>query len=294
MSTFFMPKKISSNLQGINSLIRIYNRLIEEKDSSIILDFRWTTWFSGELVALFGAITYNLKYKYGKLITLDKCSDDIKKLFIGNGFSIVISNMEDGETIDSAVKFKYFENELNKGNSECFNKYLDEEFFPKLDLDKDETTYITYNLSEVFVNARTHGETNKIFCCGQKYPEIKKIRFMIVDLGIGIPKNVRNIIEFVDSECIKWSVEKGNTTKDLNNDTGGLGLYTVQEFVDKHNGDLSIISYKGKYNYRNNITEEMLYNFDGTIVYIDFDYSMLQDVEKMFKLIKKDDINWDF
>lgn len=294
MSNFFMPKKISSNLQGVNSLIRIYNRLIQEKDSRITLDFRWTIWFSGEMVALFGAITYSLNYKYGKSIALNKCSDDIKKLFIGNGFSNVISNMEDGETIDSAVKFKYFEQDLDIGNSECFSTYLDKEFFPKLDLEKDETAYITYNLSEVFINARTHGETNKIFCCGQKYPEINKIRFMIVDLGVGIPKNVRNIIELIDSECIKWSVEKGNTTKDLNSDTGGLGLYTVQEFVDKHNGDLSIISYKGKYNYRNNITEEMLYNFDGTIVYIDFDYTMLQDVEKMFKLIKKDDIDWDF
>ena len=294
MYKFYMPQKIKSNIQGTNSLIRIYNKLIDVEDNDIILNFTNTTWISGEMIALLGAVAYSLTNKYKKTISIEKCSDNIENLFKSNGFCEVISNMENGNVIESAVKFKYFKEELDSGNTDCFSQYLNNEFFPKLSLKREEIVYITSYLSEVFINARTHGDTNEIFCCGQKYPELKKIRFMIVDLGVGIPSNVRKITSLSDCESIKWSIEKGNTTKDLNLDIGGLGLYTVQQFINDHNGDLSIVSYQGQYNYKTNISLDLPFLFKGTIVYIDFDYTMLQNVDGMFKLIKNDKNDWNF
>ena len=51
MYKYYMPKKINSNLQGMNSLIRIYNKLLTVEDDEIILNFKNTTWLSGEIVA---------------------------------------------------------------------------------------------------------------------------------------------------------------------------------------------------------------------------------------------------
>lgn len=294
MYKFYMPQKIKSNIQGANSLIRIYNRLLKVEDEEIILNFANTISISGEMSALFGAITYNLSKKHKKQIYIEKCSDKIEDLFKGNGFCEVIGNMDNGDTKDSAVKFKYFEKELKFGNTNCFNQYLNDELLPKLELEEREIAYILSRLSELFVNSRTHGNTDEIFCCGQKYSSSNKIRFMIVDLGVGIPNNVRKIKQLDDSESIKWSIEKGNTTKDPDEDIGGLGLSRVLDFIDNHNGDLSIISYKGEYNYKMNISKNLSYIFNGTIVYIDFDYTMLKNVDELFKVIKKDKNDWNF
>lgn len=294
MYKFYMPKKIQSNFTGINSLIRIYNKLLKTEEENVILNFANTYWFSGEAIALFGAITYHLYSKYNKHIFIEKCPKHIEDLFKGNGFCEVISNMENGNTKEFAVKFKHFGYDLQKGNTDCFNRYLNDELLPKLELDEEEIAYILSYLSELFINARTHGNTSEIFCCGQKYASLSKIRFMIVDLGIGIPNNVRKIKKIDDCESIKWSINKGNTTKNLEEDTGGLGLSSVLDFINEHNGDLSIISYKGEYNYKMNISTNLPYSFNGTIVYIDFDYTMLKNVDKMFKVIKKEKNDWNF
>lgn len=293
MYKYYMPQKIHSNYQGINNLIRIYDKLLSINEDIIVLNFKNTIYFAGEMIALFGAIAYSLHNKLNKKLYIESCSADVEELFKSTGFCEVINNMENGSIKEYAIKFEHFENMLKSDDKECFNNYLNNELSPKLDLEEEEIAYILSYLSELFINARTHGNTNEIFCCGQKYNDIKKIRFMIVDLGIGIPSNVRKIeTSLDDKDCIKWSLEKGNTTKE--EDLGGLGLSSIIDFIKEHNGDLSIISLKGEYNYKDSVLENILYEFKGTIVYIDFDFTMLNNVDQMFKLIKKDKINWNF
>lgn len=290
-----MPRKIQSNLSGANSLVRIYNKLIKVEDEIISLNFIHTSYISSEQLALLGAIIYSLIYKFKKKVYIVGCTDYIEDLFTGNGFDAILRDFRDGFKLKSAVKFKYFTHELNRGNTDCFHEYLNDEFFPKLEFnDDEETAYIDRYLSELFINARTHGGTTEIFCCGQKYPETSKMTFMMVDLGVGIPSNVRKIENLNDSESIKWSIGKGNTTKDLKKDIGGLGLNEVTEFINKHNGELTIISYKGRYNSKLDINEDSENIFYGTIVYIDFDYTMLNDVDDKFKTIKNDKVEWNF
>lgn len=295
MYQFYMPKKITSDLKSINKLINIYNKITDIEDDEITFNFSPTNWMSGELFALFGALTYNLYKKYGKKIFVAGISDDIHEVLKGNNFSNVIINMENGSTKKNSIKFTNFKKQLIQGNKNCFAEYLKEELSPKLELLGTEIEYIITNLSEIFINSRTHGNTTDIFCCGQKYPKISKIRLILVDLGVGIPFNVRNKIEKIsDIECIRWAIEKGNTTKDLTKDTGGLGLNSVLNFVDQHNGNLSIISYCGQYSYKENIMKDSMNCFDGTIVYIDFDYTALKSIDILFKRIKKDNIEWSF
>ena len=295
MYQFYMPKKITSDLESINKLISIYNKIINISDNEVLFNFSSTNWMSGELVALFGALTYNLVNKYNKKILINGMSNEIEEVLKGNSFSNVISNMNDGILKETSIKFNFFKNRLEEGNNNCFAEYLKEELKPKISLSDEEIEYIITNLSEIFINSRTHGSTMNIFCCGQKYPKIDKLRLLIVDLGVGIPFNVKNKIGQVsDVECIKWSLEKGNTTKDLSKDLGGLGLNSVLSFVKEHDGNLSIISHCGQYNYRENIMINSLNFFEGTIVYIDFDYTAIKSIDLLFKKIKKDNNEWSF
>lgn len=278
MYQFYMPRKITSDLESINRLINIYKKLVNVADDKILLNFSSTNWISGELIALLGAITYNIYHKYKKDILLVGVSNKIEDLFTGNNFSNIITDMNDRILKDNSIKFYNFKKQLEEGNNNCFAEYLNKELEPKINLSYKEIEYIITNLSEIFINSRTHGSTMNIFCCGQKYPKINKIRLTIVDLGVGIPFNVKNKTGITsDIECIKWSLEKGNTTKDFSKDVGGLGLNSVLDFVKLHNGNLSIISHYGQYNYKDNIMINSTNYFDGTIVYIDFDYTAMRN-----------------
>lgn len=60
MYEFYMPKKIYSNLESINKLILIYEKIKSIEDDEIMFNFSSVTWISGEMISLFGAITYKL------------------------------------------------------------------------------------------------------------------------------------------------------------------------------------------------------------------------------------------
>ena len=288
MYIYHFPKKINNNFNDINELIRIYNKMKVIKDSEIALNFKDTNWMSGELVALLGAICYNIKNKYNKENIYIACSKNIETTFQSNSFSKQIINMQNGNTKITSIEYKCFNEELNNNNLNCFDNYIKKELNEKIEFKQEEIDYICLFLSEIFVNARTHGKTHNIFCCGQKYPKINKIKILLVDLGIGIPYNVRNRTDenMNDIECIKWSLKKGNSTKIEN--AGGLGLYDIFEFVKKHDGNISIISSKGQFNYNEKIEIISEENFDGTIISVEFDYTSIQNIENMFKNIRKE------
>lgn len=288
MYKYHVPQKLNTNIADINKLIKIYNNLKEIQDEEIEFNFKDTTWMSGELVALFGAICYNLENNYNKKKIYLVCSKNVEATFQSNNFSEQINNMENGHTKSTSILYKNFEEELNSNKLNCFEEYIKDELNTKLELEQEKIDYICHFFSEIFVNARTHGNTHKIFCCGQKYPKINQIRILLVDLGVGIPYNVKNKtnLNMSDIDYILWSLEKGNSTKEEK--AAGLGLYNIFEFIKEHNGNISIISHAGQYDYKNGIINNNVDNiFDGTMVYLEFDYASIVDIQEMFKNIKR-------
>lgn len=296
MYNYFMPKNIDSGLESINKLINMHLKIKEIAEKEIMIDFSSTKWMSGECFALFGALTYDLTKRYNKKLYINGVSEELRMMFESNNFSEVVSNMKSGIIKETSIKFEYFKKELEQGKNNCFDVYLEKELTPKINLSKQEIDYIISKLSELFINARTHGNTFDIFCCGQKYPKINKLKLIIVDLGKGIPYNVKKKIGNIpDYSCIEWAIEAGNTTKDLTKDSGGLGLDAVLEFVKQHNGDMSIISHLGQYNYKNNILKDGEIELEGTLVYIEFDYTAIKDMDRLFEKIKRNkEFDWNF
>ena len=58
---------------------------------------------------------------------------------------------------------------------------------------------------------------------------------------------------------IIWSMDKGHTTKDQ---TGGLGLAILQEFITLNKGALQIVSANGMLDYRNGTTSTSVLQSD--------------------------------
>lgn len=76
---------------------------------------------------------------------------------------------------------------------------------------------------------------------------------------------------YTGKESIEWAVESGNTTKP-NNETGGLGLDLIREFLKMNQGKIQIRSADGYWEEKkgNIFAQDSKTHFQGSIVNIEF------------------------
>lgn len=134
---------------------------------------------------------------------------------------------------------------------------------------------INESIFELFENARTHGNCNNIYTCGQIIQEsgISRLDFTIVDLGKTIKYNVNEYLKenLSGSDAIEWALKSGHTTK-TGNVSGGLGLDIIFEFIKLNKGRIQIVSSDGFWEYFNDTIDKKLFKdpFNGTIANIEF------------------------
>lgn len=115
--------------------------------------------------------------------------------------------------------------------------------------------YLFKNIYEIFSNSSDHSEAhNGVFACGHWMPQKKYLAFSVYDTGIGIPTLIKKKINYqlTSSQALKWALETGNSTKQLNDGTPrGLGLSDLLEFIGLNEGALYILSNDVYYRYDN-------------------------------------------
>ncbi|MFQ6883661.1 hypothetical protein [Clostridium sp.] len=265
----YVPRKIENNIEGFQFFIELYKILKESYGKKIILDFNKTRWLEANLSAILGAIlSFGL---VNNKIEIKRVSKSISKILIRNKFFEyfgVGDNLDD--LYETTIRYAQFD-ESDKVN---FQKYLKEEFIPRLNLSMSNefSKELRGNLEEVFQNSRIHGKCNNIHVCGQYFYSNKKVKFTIVDLGKTI---YQNYIEYFEEEisdelAIDWATQYGNSTKDVD-ETGGIGLFQLCEFIRENGGKIQIVSARGYWeeNCDKIITHKYKYPFDGTIVNIE-------------------------
>lgn len=176
------------------------------------------------------------------------------------------------------IKLKFFngsEEEVEEQALEWINKDI-LKFISSID--KMLKRKIVNNIWEIIQNSLLHSENlNGISACGQLYPKKKYFELAFYDFGIGIPGKIKK--HFIsklclnDCECIKWAMDKGNSTKNVPN--AGMGLYFLREFIKMNGGYFQLISNSGFLGHIHSSYEDMvrLHNLsDGTLVNIRINY----------------------
>jgi hypothetical protein len=154
---------------------------------------------------------------------------------------------------ENMILLKRF-NDVTKNLNDEVPLWLEKEVFSKSfapNFSKKLRKEIVENLWEIIFNSIQHSESkNGISCCGQFYPLMGYFEIAFYDHGVGIPFNVRSFQDefkrYNDFQCIEWALMEGTTTKPENN-TGGLGLHYLREFLKLNGGWLQIISKSGIY-----------------------------------------------
>lgn len=266
------PNNIKTNFEGYQELISKLNSIINLNYSFIEIKFENVSFFDANFAAILGVYIEKLE-EANNIVTFNfseksyKVRDVLRRneFLLQYGYSVLIDNF------GTCVPYRKFRSVDDDG----FQTYITEKLigmhdFPQMTLDLAQK--MVMSVFEIYTNAKTHGICNYIHTCGQVFIRMpdKPLQFCIVDSGITIKENVSKHFnkELESTEAIKWAMEMGNTTKQ--NETGGLGLGLIFDFVKLNRGVLQVISHDGFYEYKGGAinTRKLINPFFGTIVNI--------------------------
>lgn len=270
--TIVMPSSIRMMPTTINFLLKEVNQVNLTNYSSILFDFKETSFFSAEMTTFLAIIIRKLQHK--KISVLVKSiSDPIKKILAKNGFlnHFGIAPLEQ-DIYGTTIPFVEFKSSSTKQIS----KYLSQRVFKKMDEKITPTQNDTIKLAifEICYNIYEHSQAEKFFMCGQVFPNKNHLAFSIADNGITIPTNIKDHLSLGftnDAEYIDWATKEGNSTK--NSSASGLGLFDIKDSMSKI-GKFVILSNTGLniYDLDNNRTYYKLEeSFPGTMLYLNHD-----------------------
>jgi len=288
----FIPGKVYSSYGGYTHLIQLHNSLKDISNHKIFLNFSECTWFEANLTAILAAITDSAN-KRGNTIQPINLSSKIKDVFQRNHF---LRSFGYGKIIDEnktiIILEKFHPREDSRFAQYIRNELLNKRDFPKLS--RMAAKKINESIFELFENARTHGQCEYIYACGQYYPQNRppRIDFTIVDMGKTIKTNVNQFLkkDMQGDEAIEWALEYGHTTK-TGNISGGLGLDLILEFIKLNKGKFQIVSADGFWQYsKYRITKNSFdVPFPGTIANLEFNLDD-KDYYRLMEEISQDNI----
>jgi hypothetical protein len=268
----YIPTTFSS--KQFECLIAIVSPILQKgTPSEITLDFSKCKFLGHHAVAIIGSLAHYMSAKTTSSLKLDLSTLEpkIHKNLEQNGF---LKHM--GQGVEpwggNSIPFRH---------DETFQKddliqYLTSKWLGKgwINISHNLKSLIVTTVLEIYLNAFEHsGSDMGVFSCGQFYPKLRRLQLTILDLGVGIPQNVRSFQSRPDlsaPESIQWALARGNSTKPLLNTARGVGLDTMQQFIRLNQGKLRIYSHGGYVKLSQNPPEYggQIIPFQGTIVKI--------------------------
>lgn len=186
----------------------------------------------------------------------------------------MIKSIKKSNSKNSGIPFQDFDLKQEQLVEEyIYNHLLLSHSYP--DMSDAAKRKIYRSIFEIYQNSIMHSEADKIFVCGQFYYSKKRIALTMVDIGKSFKQNVtefrKEYKNFSGKECIEWAVESGNTTKN-DDETGGLGLDIIRQFLVLNGGKLQIRSADGYWEEKKGVifASDCENTFWGSIVNIEF------------------------
>lgn len=268
MTTLRLPHTIYSDLQGFASLADIYDKVKLCEFEMIQLDFRHTTWFDANMLAMLGAIVESAWTNEFRMVNLNP---DLEKIFQRTRYSYFVG---DSLPDHSQKTVEYRKSKVGEIGS--FEKYLEKKLLAHPEMPRMSKLLkkkIKESILEIFNNVKTHGTCDFAFSCGQYYPTKGRLDFTIVDIGRTIKINVEDYLEksISGKEAIEWAVSENTTTK-KDNIPGGLGFTLIRDFLSKNEGKIQVASANGYWLETAGVkeSEDLDVSFQGTAVNLEF------------------------
>jgi hypothetical protein len=239
------PTSIKTDANGFDFL----SSLLEKTaiNQHFRLNFELVTWFEANLCAVLSSIIITNKQLGATYEFTGINNDYLKKTFENNGFLELVNGIKRPNTYNSGIPLMSFDMK-NENEVELYiYKYvLQAKNVPKMSEGAKRKVY--RSIFEIYQNSVMHSGADRIFVCGQYYNLKGRIALTMVEIGKTFKQNVNEYqskyANFTGAKSIEWAVESGNTTK-KKDETGGLGLDLIRDFLRLNQGKLQIKSAEG-------------------------------------------------
>ena len=267
---FSLPE-IRHSLPGFEALVRLNAEADKQRFSKIEIDMMNASWFDADMCAPFGAILYRIGHNMNT-IHLTNLPPDVEQILSKNGFLSHYGRMPIRDTYGTTIPYQRFDVKDDR----FFASYVESKFVRRSELPRMTPSLVKRfreSVFEIFSNAVIHSHTQLgIFSCGQFFPKRHRLDFSVADLGISIPRNVKEHagLDLSAHEAIEWATQAQNTTK-RGRIPGGLGLKLLSEFINLNGGCLQIVSDRGylRLEKGHTQTERLSQPFPGTVVNVE-------------------------
>ncbi len=267
---------ISNDFQSYQRLIDFY--VVNSEKLFDNIDVNLSGWFSANTSSMLGAILTKFQNELNSVNVYAGRSGNILER---NEFLSYFGHSKIIDYNNTTIPYQV----LSTEDDRYFNNYVFKEFLsrPDLPLMTDALKMrLAESIYEIFINAKMHSQTEKIFICGQFYPAKKKIEFTITDIGLGIKNVVNNRFRsnLTAIQAIDWAIQDRNTTK--SGVPGGLGLALLHEFISLNKGRVQIVSNDGFWELNSSGKRVLSFTneFPGTMVNI----SVCTDDKNQYRL----------
>jgi len=283
-----IPRSFTMDYEQIDSILNELAVIRNSDVHEIGLDFTYTNFFSAELSTFLGIIIQHLQSEGYELFARNlKIDSKVGRILSKNEFLKLIMDKDPiRDTYNSTIKYV----KVNSENINSINSYLENNFIPKFEstvktsgLNKELEESFKDSIFEFSDNISSHSHSKYLYMCGQYFYNNKELKMAIADMGITIPRNLREHHVLVggvsDDEYIDWAMQKGNSTKGI--PQSGMGLNEIKEAM-KRLGHMTIVSNRGywKQSYDGTIEKKLLSEpFPGTLLHMNILLNKSSDYE---------------
>lgn len=274
--TILISQTVAADKAGYEFLCDLYNDMHSVEKEEIVIDFEKCRLFDANLSSVLGSI-FDKRQKEGCSIFLKAPqSPGVRRVLSRNKFFQAFDLNTENEDRENYIYY----NSFGISDTQAFKEYVDKELiqkqlFPKCS-DKAKVK-ILESIYEIFANAVSHGGCDRVYSCGEVHT--RKNRTMLdmtfVNLGLSVVDNVNDYMNrkglpvFSSCKALDWAFVEGHTTKQ---ETGGLGLYILKQFVGLNEGTIQMISGDAMLEIDGDCHSETKLDkwFPGTIVTVEF------------------------
>ncbi len=282
-----MPKCMPNSHKTYNFLADLQHDIICCEEDTIILNFIDCMFCYPLYTAFIGALSVIANINQKMLIYRSKKGTRLFNYIMTSGlYSFITEDGEDHTNINSIPFTK-----INMEESSVI-EYIDNILrLAPVRLTETANEVLFNNIYELLNNASEHSKAaNGVYACGNWMPKRKELVFSVYDTGIGIPALVKEKIapSFSSKEAILWSLEKGNSTKQLvENTPRGIGLSSFKNFIEVNKGYFSIVSNDICYIYNNREKfHSLVHPIVGTII----SFIIRSDTEHIYTIKQKQEV----
>ncbi len=247
-----IPIKINQNVNDgqtdFDYLFGLMERLKDVKNSSVEFDFTGCGFLQQNAVVFLGALIRHLRNADNR-VWVKSVNSAVRANLSKNGF-LSAFKLDNKEKAEPGHSIPYREDV--KLNNDDYASYLSDKWLGRgwVGVSEKLKSFIVSSVIEAYINVFDHAESPiGVISCGQHYPQLKQLKLVMADFGIGIPKTVRDYLgqpNMKSDAALRWVFEPGHTTKRLESLTpSGVGLKQLRDFVVTNNGKLEIYSDTG-------------------------------------------------